>query len=79
MYPEGTDCPCLPVPNSLLAGEAALFLLRCHGLRSWSAGRFPVIDAEDKADKEQWPETRRKFLATMEENILRKDNWIVNR
>lgn len=57
--------------------ESRPWAVLASGLRS-SAGRFSVMDIEDGADKKQWPETRR-FLATLQENILRKDNWIVNR
>lgn len=73
MHLEGAEGPS---PRAQCCGSRPWAVL-ASGLRS-SAGRFSVMDIEDEADKKQWPETRR-FLATLQEKILRKDNWIVNR
>lgn len=32
---------------------------------SCSVGRFSVMHTEDEADKQQWPETGRRILATL--------------
>lgn len=64
------DCGELRCPlqelESLSQGSELQELSLCPGgLRGCSAGRFPVLDTEDEADEQQWPETRRRILATL--------------